>query len=224
MDFSKKFGKIDFNARRNQVAHLSGHAQTGGARLSAAIRDRRRAYIHTYIYIGGTHMGGPANRVQKNELMTLDQIATAARLRASGWTVPKISGEMKLPAGRVRELLAEALEIARSDASYNADALRRTITDRLEYAIECLAPEVAAGKAYAVEKWVMCFDRLAKLHGLDAPVTSIREVNINRTAAPETGAVRALDLIKRGLDRLANQLPPEDSQVVEAASVRQLDE
>jgi hypothetical protein len=169
-------------------------------------------------------MGGPANRVQKNELMTLDQIATAARLRASGWTVPKISGEMKLPAGRVRELLAEALEIARSDASYNADALRRTITDRLEYAIECLAPEVAAGKAYAVEKWVMCFDRLAKLHGLDAPVTSIREVNINRTAAPETGAVRALDLIKRGLDRLANQLPPEDSQVVEAASVRQLDE
>jgi hypothetical protein len=161
----------------------------------------------------------------KNELMLMDQIATAARLRASGWTVPKIASEMKLPPAKVRDLLAEALEIYRSDASYNADALRRTITDRLEYAIECLAPEVAAGKAYAVEKWVMCFDRLAKLHGLDAPVTTIREVTINRTAAPDTGAVRALDLIKRGLDRLEKQLPPDDnSQVVEAASVRQLDE
>lgn len=165
------------------------------------------------------------NKPQKNEIMMLDQIATAARYRAKGWTVPKIADEMKLPTAAVRDLLAEALQIAKADASYNADALRRTITDRLEYAIECLAPEVSAGKAYAVEKWVMCFDRLAKLHGLDAPSVQIREVNINRTAAPDTGASRALDLIKTGLDRLAKQLPvaPGDGQVVDGQA-RQIDE
>jgi hypothetical protein len=81
-----------------------------------------------------------------------------------------------------------------------AEEVRRLELERLDYLWECLAPAIAKGRGYAIEKALMIQDRRARLLGLDAPTKH---------------QVQVSDQVTAEIEALANDLGILDAEVVE---------
>ena len=82
-----------------------------------------------------------------------------------------------------------------------ADEIRRIELERLDYYLECLAPHIAKGRGYAIEKAIMIQDRRARLLGLDAPTKHQLTVS---------------DAMTQEIEQLAFDLGVLDAEVVES--------
>lgn len=165
-----------------------------------------------------------ASRIEPNELMQVDKIRRACRLRAEGKTIPTIANELKTTTKAVAMMLVEGLRAVQSESIVEAGILREDISARLEWAMECLAPEVQLGKPFAIEKWISGHMAIAKLHGLDNPVSPAQvtvNINQNKTEQLDTGVARALSILQRAADRLEQLGIAGNSDVVDG-QVREL--
>lgn len=160
----------------------------------------------------------------KNELMELDKIMRAVKLRREGKSIPTIAAELGMKTGTISRMVAEGLRALQSDLQGENELLRADIHARLEWAMERLAPEVELGKPFAVEKWISLNMSIAKLYGLletgnNAPALSQTNITINnndsKPAIPDAGAAKAARLLNMAAERLERLMPPASKDIVE---------
>jgi hypothetical protein len=96
--------------------------------------------------------------------------AEALRLRMDGKTYEQIALEMGVSTTRAFQLVGAALDQFKIDNTEKADILRAKMTYELEQLAVALWPRVRKdGDPKAAAVLVQVFNRLARLHGLDAP-------------------------------------------------------
>lgn len=159
------------------------------------------------------------------QLMDLDKTILAIKLRREGKSIPTIATELRVKQQTVTRMIAEGLRALQSDLQGEAELLRADIHARLDWAAECLAPEVEQGKPFAVEKWVSLHMSIAKLYGLfeannntSAPAIQ-NNITINNgnsaPAIPTPASIRAARLLNMAAERLERLTPPISKDIVE---------
>lgn len=163
----------------------------------------------------------------RNEILALDKIMRALKLRREGKTVTSIAHELGFSTKVVSRMLAEGLRALQSELQDESEVMRADIHARLDWAAEKLSPEVELGKPFAIEKWISLHMSMAKLYGLlDADtktpalqqnnLTIINNNNNDKPAIPDAGAIRAARILQAAADRLERQLaPPVVGDIVE---------
>lgn len=119
----------------------------------------------------------------RKSIEAVETQAEVLRLRLDGLTFDAIARRLGYSsASGAYNVFKRAMERTVQEP---ADELRRVELARLDYYLECLAPHIAKGRGYAIEKAIMIQDRRARLLGLDAPTKHQLQVSAEITAEIE---------------------------------------
>lgn len=159
----------------------------------------------------------------KNEILALDKIIRALKLRREGKTIASIAAELGYSTRVVSRMIAEGLKAVNDELHEESEILRADLAARLEWGLEKIAPEVEQGKPFAFEKWISGNMAIAKLYGLldaDTKTPTLQQTNItinnnDKPAIPDAGAIRAARLLQTAADRMAKLMPPASNDIVE---------
>lgn len=112
-------------------------------------------------------------------------IERCLELRFKAYTYKEIADMLGIHFTTAGKYIQEGLEELARVRVHNADALRQEMTNQIHFAMSHLRPKVEEGIPFAVEKWLSCIDRLAKLWGVDAPIETKQLTLIAQLPASE---------------------------------------
>jgi hypothetical protein len=111
----------------------------------------------------------PHSKNSPTKAQAVKRRAEALDLRIAGLTYRQIGERMGVSESRAYQLVGKALAVYRIDGTQKAEQLRAVMTAQLESLVGGLWPQAKAGDVKAVSTLLGVFNRLARLHGLDAP-------------------------------------------------------
>jgi DNA-binding CsgD family transcriptional regulator len=111
----------------------------------------------------------PHSKNSPTKLKAAARRGEALDLRIQGLTYRQIGERMGVSETRAYQLVGDAVAVYRVDNTAKAEQLRAVMTAQLESLVGGLWPQAKAGDVKAVGTLVGVFNRLARLHGLDAP-------------------------------------------------------
>lgn len=106
----------------------------------------------------------------REKVAILERQLLALDLRKQGYSYRQIAKRLEISLGLAYKYIQDELDALAQMKSESADGIRQLELERIDMLMKGLAPMAQVGHIGAVNAYLNCMERRAKLLGLDAPV------------------------------------------------------
>jgi hypothetical protein len=113
--------------------------------------------------------GHPGGRTGEKQLARAENTIKVWQMRRAGYTIREIAGQIGVSKSEVGRLVKDALGDYQVRNQDQVDEYVALETGRIEAIMRAFMPKAQTGNASAADVVLKAHDRLAKMHGMDAP-------------------------------------------------------